>query len=87
MWVWSRMLPLPETICQLPYSVESDEPDRACSAANLKEPPEQNLKPQLTSHAHIYTRRKQLIHQSPSGSDSKAPLGNKFSPGLYYLTR
>ncbi|MEQ2212541.1 hypothetical protein XENOCAPTIV_001151 [Xenoophorus captivus] len=29
------MLPQPETICQLPYSVDRDEPDLEYSAANL----------------------------------------------------
>lgn len=32
---WSWMLPQPETICQLPYSVEREDPDRVYSAANL----------------------------------------------------
>lgn len=35
-WAWSWMLPQPDTICQLPYSVEREEPERVCSAANLR---------------------------------------------------
>lgn len=35
-WAWSWMLPQPETICQLPYSVEREEPERVFSAANLR---------------------------------------------------
>lgn len=34
-WAWSWMLPQPETICQLPYSVEREEPERTQSAADL----------------------------------------------------
>lgn len=30
------MLPQPDTICQLPYSVEREEPERVFSAANLQ---------------------------------------------------
>lgn len=48
-WAWSWMLPQPDTICQLPYSVEREELDRLCSAVNLPDETPKGNKDETTA--------------------------------------
>lgn len=53
----SWMLPQPETICQLPYSVEIEDPERAYSTMDLREKKERhrNKEESLTCNYIILT--------------------------------
>lgn len=68
------MLPQPETICQLPYSVEIEEPERAYSTMDLKERKKMN---RHTEKPHSQLRHSHMIakeHQNKKESKIRAKL-------------
>lgn len=64
----SWMLPQPETICQLPYSVEIEDPERAYSTMDLRERKkgtETHRKPHLQlHHSHMIAKKLQNKKES-----------------------